>query len=1498
MGLHFVRVKQVIEGKSWDRVFSSVREPSLKAMTSSAPEPQPEKEAGGASARAEKQPESSAEVVRKAGALALPSVPDHELLRCIGRGAYGAVWLARNVMGTYRAVKLVQGADFDRDRPFTREYEGLLKFEPVSRSHPNLMQILHVGRREGYFYYVTELADDANAEGGTRRAEQVATVEGGGRKAEASGQWSVISGQKSEARGQKSEVGGQRAEVSGQPDDRIQSAGRLFSSVASYVPRTVQEDLQRRGRLPMRECLRVAVALASALKHLHDHHLVHRDVKPSNVIFVHGVSKLADIGLVATVDDSRSIVGTEGYLPPEGPGSAPADLYSLGKLLYEISTGMSRSEYPRLPPNLRDLPDAEQLLEFNEVLLRACARDTERRYHSADDLLADLALLERGDSVKRLRRLERHHVLLKRVGVTALGLVLLISVAWWESWRAERIANRHLAQVHVTEGTRRMVEGDYAAALPWLVGALQLDSGNPERERAHRLRIASVLERCPFPVACFSAPDSPALSADINPEGTLVATAHADGVVRLWNTRSGRQVQPELRDDFPVVRCQFQSGGRRLLTVTLGQRVHLWDLDKPTEDPLTFPQAMGTGSDGYSLDLNSALQQTLFWKSGHGGILIRPFTEPFENLTLSLKLTGHGDSLLAQYEIRRTGQDGDILDRGEFLDTPRAEPLKEGSDDPPEPAWGRVWVSLQDSSLGEEPGQSSQIRWDNPRVRSYPSGKPATPWRTLDDFEDGLSTNWIHAAPTEVRSNCRTEDGHLVVTGSNLPLDQFVWPRVAWIERFELSPDKVLEAEVDLISARAPHPSVGLSFFRALPGPGMGPDRPFLSQDRWCPLEWWGGTIRIGDFAEERLVTTQVDGRESPLELRNYDKVLDFTGHPQLRFVAVMGSEKRCAVWDVATGAEIMLPAPEPRRDTDARFSPDARFLAVSHVGGIDLIRTMDWQVERRLEPGASIGRTRFSPKGGRLAAVRGEREVVVWDLGDPGKPPARFSYSHRILHLVFSPDGRYLATGSENDMVQMWDLLQGERFGPPLPGSPIRFSADGSQLLTLGNEGRVWLWELSRLAYDPIAVPSAPAVRLSAASPDETMTARLRPKGIELNTPTGQYTLELPALVPLNRLAFSSDNCYLLADSSDLRLWVWDIATRTLAAPARPARYEATLENHLPQNLPAENHDRRTLSDLAALLGEQRPDSEGGMVPVAGTARARLLAELKKVYPAEFDVNNSRLKRWHQTLAEEAEQAMTWDAALFHWEEVMKRQSDGNNQKSGNSCAARLAYARQAHEVVQAAIGEGRSRWSVILPRPPLTTNAMLDLTDIYNRPLGQLGLEEPTDATFRDLTSGIHVLGGTGFDVRGIIHLGFTNRVTIPLDRACARLHFLHASSGRRAGVLSVREKTGSYQVTYASGRKATVTMFNPDDLPPYSEDASHEKHGSAWDGTSPGLRCVRAWCGSQPAADRVKRAVFLTRTTWTLPSEHRGEIVSTLELQAGPAESAPLIFAITIE
>ena len=93
-------------------------------------------------------------------------VPDHELLQRIGRGSYGEVWLARNVMGQGRAVKIIRRDAFDSSRPFEREFAAIRRYEPVSRQAEGLVNVLHVGRNdgEGVFYYVMELADAVEVE--------------------------------------------------------------------------------------------------------------------------------------------------------------------------------------------------------------------------------------------------------------------------------------------------------------------------------------------------------------------------------------------------------------------------------------------------------------------------------------------------------------------------------------------------------------------------------------------------------------------------------------------------------------------------------------------------------------------------------------------------------------------------------------------------------------------------------------------------------------------------------------------------------------------------------------------------------------------------------------------------------------------------------------------------------------------------------------------------------------------------------------------------------------------------------------------------------------------------------------------------------------------------------------------------------------------------------------------------------------------------------------
>jgi WD40 repeat protein len=319
------------------------------------------------------------------------------------------VWLARNVMGTFRAVKIVWRRNFESDRPYEREFAGIQRYEPVSRSADGLVHVLHVGRNDadGCFYYVMELADST-----VPMADEL------------------------------SESG--------------EGAGTEGTPSSSYAPRTLRSDMKRSGRLPVGDCLRLALDVVGGLVRLHERGLVHRDVKPGNIIFIEGRAKLADVGLVSRESEGRTFVGTEGYIPPEGPGSPGADLYALGMVLYEATTGYPPDHFPKVPPEWFAEDAGPESLEFHAVVLKACEGARERRYQSGEELQADLALLQSGQSVRHLRALEERVNRWRRAGWLAAAIVVIaVTTALVAHWRATVAAESRAKEVKLLEQAQR-----------------------------------------------------------------------------------------------------------------------------------------------------------------------------------------------------------------------------------------------------------------------------------------------------------------------------------------------------------------------------------------------------------------------------------------------------------------------------------------------------------------------------------------------------------------------------------------------------------------------------------------------------------------------------------------------------------------------------------------------------------------------------------------------------------------------------------------------------------------------------------------------------------------------------------------------------------------------------------------------------------------------------------------------------------------------------------
>lgn len=193
--------------------------------------------------------------------------------------------------------------------------------------------------------------------------------------------------------------------------DAGEDGGRPYIVMECVEGETLADVLARRGRLPWREAVQLASQACAGLQHAHDAGLVHRDVKPQNLLLRQdGTLKLVDFGIARAAEATRltqagTVLGTAAYLSPEQAAgeevTAAADVYALGAVLYELLTGRTpytfetlaelayrQSHEPIAPIGelARDVPTAVE-----DVVMRCLARNPAYRPRSAAELARTLA---------------------------------------------------------------------------------------------------------------------------------------------------------------------------------------------------------------------------------------------------------------------------------------------------------------------------------------------------------------------------------------------------------------------------------------------------------------------------------------------------------------------------------------------------------------------------------------------------------------------------------------------------------------------------------------------------------------------------------------------------------------------------------------------------------------------------------------------------------------------------------------------------------------------------------------------------------------------------------------------------------------------------------------------------------------------------------------------------------------------------------------------------
>ena len=238
------------------------------------------------------------------------------LLRIIGEGGYGTVWMATVPGGRDPcALKIVKFKEGDRSG-FDRERRAIELIQRLTVASKFLVPVdrIEVHEQHGFLSYVMPLADDVT---GRRNLDR---------------------------------------------DD--------------YKPRTLSSELALRGRLPVEDCIAITKRVLGALKVLHAKGLIHRDIKPGNVIYLRGKPVLADFGLVAHERSDISQNGSPSNFPPEGVGAATGDLYAVAVLLYRLATNSPAEKFPTPFGSVKD----ERTVKLTRVFTMAGEKEPSHRY--------------------------------------------------------------------------------------------------------------------------------------------------------------------------------------------------------------------------------------------------------------------------------------------------------------------------------------------------------------------------------------------------------------------------------------------------------------------------------------------------------------------------------------------------------------------------------------------------------------------------------------------------------------------------------------------------------------------------------------------------------------------------------------------------------------------------------------------------------------------------------------------------------------------------------------------------------------------------------------------------------------------------------------------------------------------------------------------------------------------------------------------------------------
>jgi WD40 repeat protein/serine/threonine protein kinase/class 3 adenylate cyclase len=779
---------------------------------------------------------------------------------------------------------------------------------------------------------------------------------------------------------------------------------------------------QRHGgiaQVPFAVRLEIVAQIAEALQAAQDTGIVHRDVKPSNILLQDrelpaaparvrallgdfGIGQVTSPELVAgisragfsmTVRTSGSVTGTLAYLAPELAAGQPAtprsDIYSLGVVLLQLIIG----DFSR--PLTTDWTEA-----VDDPLLRAdlalCfAGQPAQRFAGAGELARRLRALperraqqEAEEVAQRVRERAAQRRGMMRVAAYASVLVLVFAALSGWAWQQTKLARRTGAELLEETKSKEQESSDRLTQWQRAEDALTLlELRETEREFESQqgpqavARLAGLVRRQPgntravqrlASVFAHSAPsgerlvrefigEAGALSANFSPDGRRIVTTCADNSARIWDAVTGQPLTGPLKHEGPIKSASFSPDGTRVVTASHDSTATIWEV-----------------STGKAL----------------------------------IKSLQHDD------RVNFAGFSPD----GRYVVT--------ASDDKK----ARIWDAITGQLVSGPLKHAGSVRFasfspDGRQVVTASWDKTAQVWSATNAL--ALSKAMPHEG--SVAYACFSPDGRRVVTAS------YDYSARVWEAGTGQPVTNLLKHDSLVLSAR------------------------FSPDGRFVVTASMDNTARVWDATS---------GQASTTPLKHKDAVRSASFSPEGCRVVTGSDDGTARVWDATTGQPLTGPFRHGGPVTSATFSPDGRLVLTT--SGDRTIRLWDATPGRPLtEPlrheGGVIS-AGFSPEGRLVVTASYDNTARVWDAITGRSLTKALQHEDRVNSASFSPDGRRIVTTSDDQTARIWEAATGQPVTGPLKHDDsvifASFSPDGLRLATASNDGtaRVWRAETGEL--------------------------------------------------------------------------------------------------------------------------------------------------------------------------------------------------------------------------------------------------------------------------------------------------------------------------------------------------------------------------------------------------------------------------------------------------